>query len=149
MGRYSVTANKAGVAAANTQMFMLRAGAGQAVLLMELAVSVEAAPTTGPAWRLNRPTAAGTASTQIVPQAEDPDNVAALTRLDTAWSVAPTAAGVDLRRYATPNAIGSGIVWTFYDRPFRIPPAGGLLLINATSTGATVGSFNCYAVFSE
>lgn len=149
MGRYSVTTNRAGANTANTQMFQLRAGAGQTILLVEFAISVEVAPTTGPAWRLNRPTAAGTASTQVVPQPEDPDNTAALGRLDSAWSVAPTAAAVDLRRYATPNAIGSGIVWTFYDRPFRIPAAGALLLINGNATGATTGTFGMYAAFYE
>lgn len=149
MGRYSVTTNKAGINTANSTMFGVRAGTGQTALLVELAVSIEASPTAGPTWRLNRATAAGTASTQVVPQAEDPDNVAALTRLDSAWSVAPTAAAVDLRRYSTPTAVGSGIVWTFYDRPFRIAPTTNLLLINATAAGTTLGTFAIYAVFYE
>lgn len=149
MARYAVAANKAGVNTANTQMFMIRAGAGQSTFLLELALSIEVAPTTGPAWRLNRPTAAGTASTQATPQAEEPDAIAALTRLDSAWSVAPTAAGSDMRRYTTPNAIGSGIVWTWYERPLRIPAAGGLIVINANAAGATLGTFACYAIVQE
>jgi hypothetical protein len=123
MARYAGGTNKAGVNAANTQMFMIRAGAGQSTFLLELAVSVAVSPTTGPSWRLNRPTAAGTA--------------------------APTAATTDMRVYATPNAIGSGIVWTWYDRPLRIPAATGLILINANAAGATLGSFNFYALVQE
>jgi hypothetical protein len=115
MARYAGGTNKAGVNAANTQMFMIRAGAGQSTFLLELAVSVAVSPTTGPSWRLNRPTAAAT----------------------------------DMRVYATPNAIGSGIVWTWYDRPLRIPAATGLILINANAAGATLGSFNFYALVQE
>jgi hypothetical protein len=149
MARYAGGTNKAGVNTANTQMFMIRAGAGQSTFLLELAVSVAVSPTTGPSWRLNRPTAAGTASTQVTPQTEEPDAIAALTRIDTAWSAAPTAATTDMRVYATPNAIGSGIVWTWYDRPLRIPAATGLILINANAAGATLGSFNFYALVQE
>jgi hypothetical protein len=54
-----------------------------------------------------------------------------------------------MRVYATPNAIGSGIVWTWYDRPLRIPAATGLLLINANAAGTTLGSFNFYALVQE
>jgi hypothetical protein len=149
MARYAVATTKAGVNTANTQMFMIRAGTGQSTFLLELALSVTTAPTTGPAWRLNRPTAAGTASTQVTPQAEEPDAIAALTRLDSAWSAAPTAAGTDMRYYGTPNAIGSGIVWTWYERPLRIPATTGLLIINGNAAGATLGLFACYAIVQE
>lgn len=149
MARYEGGVSRAGVNTANTQMFMIRAGAGQSTYLLELAISVAVAPTTGPSWRLNRPTAAGTASTQTTPQAQEPDSIAALTRLDTAWSAAPANAATDLRLYATPNAIGSGIVWTWYDRPFRIPAATGLMVINANAAGTTLGTFNFYCVVQE
>jgi hypothetical protein len=146
---YSVTSNKAGVNIANTIMWTLRADATQRIWLVELGVSVEVAPTTGPAWRLNRVTATGTITTSIVPQPEDPDVPAALTRLDTVWSVNPTLGGVDLRRYATPSTIGSGIVWTWFDEPFVIPKSGGVAVVNANPSGATVGSMSVYARVRE
>jgi hypothetical protein len=146
--RYSVPHTKAGVNTANTMMWQLRP-INNRNLLVELALTVVVAPTTGPSWRLNRPTALGTSSATVTPQAEDTDVRTSDSRLDTAWSANPTAAAIDLRPYATPNAIGSGIVWTWYDQPLRIPTAGGLLIINGNATGATLGTFGIYAVFDE
>lgn len=147
MGRYSVTHAKAGVNTANTIMWQLKAASTERIWLVELALSIEVAPTTGPAWRLNRPTATGTSSATVTPQGEDPDIVTAVGVLDTAWSSNPTLGSVDLRRYATPNSIGSGIVWTWYDRPLVIPKSGGLCLVNANASGATTGTMSIYAVY--
>lgn len=149
MAWFSVTANKAGVNTANTTMFGIRADATQRIWLVELGLSVKVAPTTGPSWRLNRVTATGTVTTSIVPQPEDPDVAAALGRMDTVWSVNPTLGGVDLREYATPSTIGSGIVWTWFDEPFVIPKSGGLAVVNANATGTTLGTFTCYARIRE
>ena len=113
MSRYEVTHAKAGVNTANTIMWQLKAGSGQRVHLLELGLSIEVAPTTGPAWRLNRPTALGTSSATVTPQPEDPDITASTLVLDTAWSANPTLGGTDHRRFAIPTAIGSGIVWTW------------------------------------
>jgi len=147
--RYTVAATKAGVNTANTIMWQMRAAAGSYIRLVELAVSVATAPTTGPSWRLNRPTAIGTSTATVTPQTEDVDVAAAVTRLDTTWSAAPTLAATDARIYATPNAIGSGIVWTWYDRPYRVPGSGGLCLVNGNAAGATLGLFAIYCIFDE
>jgi len=149
MARYSVTHSKAGVNTANTIMWQLRSITPDRVELIELAVSVKVAPTTGPSWRLNRTTAIGTSSATITPQPEDIDTRACDARLDTTWSANPTLGGIDLREYATPNAIGSGIVWTWYDKPLRINIATGIALVNGNATGATLGTLVIYAVFDE
>jgi hypothetical protein len=149
MARYSVTNNKAGVNTANTTMWSLRAASGQRVWLYELGVFVEAAPTAAPVIRLNRQTANGTITTSITPQAEDSGNAAAVTLLDSVWSVAPTLAGTDLRRVPLPNAVGAGVVFTWYDSPLVIPVSGGLAIVNAIAAGATLGSLTTYAYFGE
>jgi hypothetical protein len=149
VARYSVTANKAGVNTANTWMFQLRAAATQRVWLYELGVFIEAAPTTPPVIRLNRPTAVGATFTSVVPQPEDPGNAAALTVLDTAATTPPTLAAVDMRRVPLPNSVGAGIVWTWGDTPLVIPVSGGLVVANAAATGATLGSLTIYAYLGE
>ena len=105
---------------------------------------------TGPAWRLNRGTALGTSSATVTPQLESlPTASAAVARLDTAWSANPTLAGTDLRVYGTPNSIGSGIVWTWYDQPLSLLVSTGICIVNANAAGATLGSFDIYVVFDE
>jgi hypothetical protein len=139
MSRHSVTHFKAGTAStANVIMWQLRAVSTQRIWLYELALSVAIAPnTSGPRWALNRPTATGTSTATVVPQAEDPDVPAAVSLLDTTWSANPTLGSVDLRNYTTPNAIGSGIVWTWYDQPFVIPKSGGLCIVNRNNPGTS------------
>lgn len=149
MARYSVTHVKAGVNTANTIMWAIRAASTDTVYLYELGLSVVTAPTTGPSFRLNRATAVGTSSATVTPQAEGALVTAATSRLDTAWSANPTAGGVDLRTYAVPNSIGSGIVWTWYDMPLILTVSTSILIINGNATGATLGSLGLYAVLDE
>lgn len=151
MPRYSVTHDKAGVNTANTIMWQLRAGTAARIQLLELGLSVITAPTVGPAWELNRPTAVGATFTSVTPQTEDDpaDVTAALGRLDHVMGTLPTLASTDLRKYATPNAIGSGIVWTWYDEPLRIAPTLSLAIVNGNATSTTLGLFSVYAVYRE
>lgn len=150
MARYSVTSNKAGVNTANTIMWQLRAVTNRAYLL-ELGLSVAVAPTTGPEFILNRSATAGTSSATVAPQLEGSLGAAATLLLDTAWSANPTLAAVPMRRYAVPNAIGSGIVWTWYDKPLEIEPAatGHICVINGNATGATLGNLDLYAIIDQ
>ena len=149
MSRYSMTATKAGINTANSAMWAIKAGASQRVQLLELGLSVAVAPTVGPAWRLNRPTAVGTATATVAPQAEESEVVEATALMETAWSAAPTLAAVDLRRFAIPNSIGSGIVWTWYDSPLVIPAGGSLVIVNGNAAGATLGTLSTYALVAE
>jgi hypothetical protein len=149
VARHEVTHLKAGVNTANTIMWQLRASSSGCIRLLELALSVSTAPTTGPSWRLNRPTAIGTSSATVAPQKQDSNSVAATALLDTTWSTPLTLAAIDLRRYTTPQTIGSGIVWTWYDQPLMIPLSMGIAIVNGNATGTTLGNFVVYAVFDE
>lgn len=150
MARYSATHRKAGVNTANTIMWQLRAASTNMIEIVELGLSVAVAPTTGPSWRLNRGTALGTSSATVQPQIESPPTVAASAALlDITWSANPTLGAIDLRQYATPNAIGSGIVWTWYDKPLPLLISTGICLVNGNATGTTLGSFDIYLIFDE
>lgn len=149
MARYSVTNTKAGINAANSVMWQLRAASTQRVFLLELGVFVATAPATAPQYRLNRSTAVGTSTATVAPQSEDPGNAAAVTVLDTAATTAPTLAATDMRRVPLAAAVGAGIVWTWYDTPLVIPVSGALDVVNAIAAGATLGSLTMYAYFNE
>jgi hypothetical protein len=147
VARYSVTSNKAGVNTANTIMWQLRAVTNRAYLL-ELGLSVAVAPTTGPEFILYRSLTQGATPTSVQPQPEGSLAPTMTAQLDTAWGTPPTLATVPMRRYAVPNAIGSGIVWTWYDKPLEIEPAttGQIIIVNGNATGATTGNLDLYAV---
>jgi hypothetical protein len=147
VARYSVTNAKAGVNTANTIMWMLRAVTNRAYLL-ELSLSVTVAPTTGPDFLVSRSATAGTSSATVTPQQEGSLAPASSLLLDTAWSANPTLAATPLRGQAVPNAIGSGQVWTWYDKPLEIEPAatGHIIISNVNATGATLGSMRLSAV---
>jgi hypothetical protein len=151
MSRNDVSHNKAGVTATASIMWQLRTTATQRVWIYEIGVSIATAPTTGPSWSINRPLTLGTSTATIVGQQEDPGVVAPVTLLETTWSAAPTRAATPnpLRRYATPNSIGSGIVWTWYDQPLVVPVSSGLQIWNDNAAGTTAGAFNIYIVFGE
>ena len=147
MARYEVGSNKAGVNTANTIMWQIKAVTNRAYLL-ELGLSVAVAPTTGPEFILYRSLTQGTSSATLVPQLIGSLGPTSTTVLDTTWSTAPTLTTVPLRRYAVPNAIGSGVVWTWYDRPLEIEPAttGQIIVVNGNATGTTLGNLDLYAV---
>ena len=149
MPRFDVTHTKAGVNTANTTMWTLRTPSTTRLLLLELALTVATAPTTGPTFRLGRTTAVGTSSATVTPQTQGSVTAAAGTLLDTAWSANPTLAATDMRNYAVANSIGSGVVWTWYDRPMEIAPSASIHVTNAAATGTTLGSLTIYAVFDE
>lgn len=150
MARYEASHLKAGVNAANTIMWQLRAGAASRVRIFEIGLTVATAPTTGPSWRLNRGTALGTSSATVTPEEQDPGGGAPVALLDTAWSVNPTLAATDLRRYATASSIGSGIVWTWPDhRPLIVPVSTGIVIVNGNATSTTTGFFVIYVVLEE
>jgi hypothetical protein len=149
VARFEVSNAKAGVNSPNTNMWQFRTAAGSRARIFEIALAVAVATTTGPSWRLNRSATLGTSSTTVAPEEQDPGGGAATALLDTAWSAAATTSTNDLRRYATPATIGSGIVWTWPDhRPLIVPVSSGLLIVNANATG-TLGSLLVTIVFEE
>lgn len=153
--RYGVSHTKAGVNTADTPMWLIHPGTNDTIKVYEIGLSIAGttSPTNGPMWRLARSTAFGTISTQVTPVVEGVVADTANGRLDVAWSVNPTtptqASFADLRRFQTTNAIGNGIVWTWYDEPLYVPTSAGLCVINGTAAGTTLGSFNIYVRFDE
>lgn len=139
--RYSASHKKAGILAANSQMWMIRSAATDSVKVSAIQVSVVIAPTNAPEWLLYKVTTAlGTATTQVVPVNLENAADAATARLDAVWSTAPTIPALEFDGYATPVSIGSGIVFSWGDY-VQIGPTNGLLIVNATAGGATLGSF--------
>jgi hypothetical protein len=150
MARFEVSHLKTGVNTANTIMWQFKTAAGSRARIFEIALAVSTATTTGPSWRLTRSATLGTSTATVAPEEQDPGGGAATVLLDTTWSANPTLVSTDLRRYATPQTIGSGIVWTWPDhRPLIVPVSSGLCVVNANATGATPGALVCTFVFEE
>lgn len=149
--RYNVGVSKAGVNAANTVMWQLRAPTRR-TRIFELGIFVETAPTTAPQFVLARATAGGTSSTSTLGLALHPEAPAATTTLDSAWSSAPTfaTAGPFIRRMSLPVTAGSGIIWTWPDGLIITTTATtNLVIANAAASGATLGLFSTYADWDE
>jgi hypothetical protein len=150
VARFEVSHRKAGVNTANTIMWQHRTTASSRVRIYEIALAVDTVTTTGPSWRLNRTTAVGTSTATVSPEEQDPGGGAATSLLDITWSSNPTLGSNDLRRYATPQTVGSGIVWTWPDhRPLIIPASAGMAIVNGNATGASTGFFVVTFVFEE
>lgn len=153
--RYGVSHTKAGVNTADTPMWVLRPGTNDAWKVYEIGVSVggSVVPTNGPMWRLARTSALGTQNAQVTPIIEESGADTPNGRLDVGWSANPTtptqASFGDLRRFSTTNAIGNGIVWTWYDTPLVIAAGSGLCVLNGVAAGAALGTFNIYVRFDE
>jgi hypothetical protein len=150
MPRFEVSNSKAGINAANSPMWQVKCAATSRCRIFEIALSIATAPTIAPSWRLCRSTALGTSTTTVAAEEQDPGGPAATTLLDTVWSTPPTLAALAMRRYATPNTAGSGIVWTWPDhRPFIVPLSTGIVVVNDIATSTTLGLFNISVVFEE
>jgi hypothetical protein len=151
--RYSASHTKAGVNTVDTVMWMLRPGSNDDMYVYEIGLSIQVAPTAGPMWRIARATGLGVTPVQATPVLEDPGATTANGRLDISWATLPTVAAQsafsDLRRYTPTNAIGNGIVWTWYDKPLFVASGAGLCIVNGNAAGATLGSFHVYARLDE
>lgn len=152
MDRYSISNSRAGVNAANTIMWQLRAtGTTTRVRLLEIGLGVKGAPTTAPAFQLVRTTAVGTSSTTTAGTPYDQNDSAAVGTLDSAWSANPTLGTGVLRESVMATTAGGQTFWTFYDQAIELPisTTGGLAIVNTVATGTTVGTFVCYMVWEE
>lgn len=151
MPAYSVGLTKAGVNTANTVMWQVRSNA-RVCRILEVAISIGTAPTTAPLYVLARSTATGTVSTSVAGQAHLTNDVAAVTLLESAWSVAPSfnTAGPFHRALGLPVTAGSGWVWTWpVDKPLILLANTGLCIANLNATGATLGLFATHVMFEE
>lgn len=154
MARFEVSNAKTGTNVANTIMWQFKTAASSRARIFEIGLSLATvnAGTSpqGPSWRLIRSATLGTSNATATAEEQDPGGGTATAVLDTGWTANPTLATVDMRRYATPNTMGSGIVWTWPDhRPFIVPLSSGVCIVNALTTGTTPGTVNCYVIFEE
>ena len=155
MARYGAgVTNKAGVNTADTIMFQLRATATtQRLLVRQVVFAVLTAPTNAPQPYLTFATANGTSSTTLAGQKYDNSDAAAIGTLDSAWSANPTITTTNkLAVGAMAVTAGGGWIWDFRDLPLVMQAsttAGGLAVVNAAATGATVGAFSISCVWDE
>lgn len=143
MGRYAA-AVRTPAAAAGAAYATLRCSATRDARVFEIGVATSAA--TLSSVGLGRPANTPVATTSTLGQAEDTSLGAGLTNADTAWSTAPTAPTVFMRRFAIPATAGLGFIWTFQNG-LVLPVSGQIVLWNF---GAGAGSaLDVYFVWDE
>lgn len=112
MPSYGAAVSKA-APATNTVACVIRAAAADDVEIREIGVfaSTAVASSIG----LVRTLTAGTPSTSMLVQPEDPSRPAGTCNVDTVFSVQPTLAATPLylRKIVLPNTIGAGMIWTW------------------------------------
>lgn len=155
MSRYGAgVTGRAGVNTADTVLFQLRAtSAVQRLKVLQIVFAVQSAPSTAPQPYLTRATANGTSSTTLAGQAYDPADATAIGTLDSAWSVNPTVTTANkIAVGAMAVTAGGGWVWDLRDMPIVLAAsttAGGLCIVNAAASGATLGTVSCNVVWQE
>jgi hypothetical protein len=107
--------------------------------LQEAGVFMGAA--TASTYSLGRPAANGvTPTSPVTVLAEDPANPAGTLTSALAWGTSPTNPTNDLRRWASPATIGTGVIWTF-PRGLLIAVSSNLVLQNLATNGAVDSYF--------
>lgn len=116
----------------------LRTAAADRAALLEAGIFMGAA--TASTYSLGRPAAAGvTPTSPVVLTAEDSGSPAATVDSALAWATSPTNPTIDMRRWASPATIGTGVIFTF-PRGLLIPISSNFVLQNLATNGV-VDSF--------
>ena len=155
MARYGAgVTNRAGVNSADTILFQLRAtGTTQRLLVRQVVFAVLTAPTNAPQPYLTFASANGTSSTTLAGQKFDNADAAALGTFDSAWSGNPTITTANkLTVGAMAVTAGGGWIWDFRDVPLVMQASttvGGLCIVNAAASGATVGAVSASVIWDE
>jgi len=152
MATYQVALNRAGVNAANAVLAELRAAGSDRAVLREVGISMAVLPTTAPRFVLARPNNVSAGGANNVPLPSDPaDGAAASSFILTGQTTVPTfaIAGPFLKVAGLPLTLGAGLIWTFPGEGLVVPLSGSLLLANLNASGATLGSFDIYAIWEE
>lgn len=90
----------------------LTTAAGDRAALLETGIFMAAA--TASVYSLGRPAALGvTPTSPVLLLAEDPANPVGTTSSVLAWATSPTNPTTDMRRWASPATIGTGVIFTF------------------------------------
>ena len=144
MSRYSVGVRTpaAGAAAAYCD---IRTTSTKPVYVLEIGCFSSAATASGVG--IGRPATLGTTSTTTLVQAEKSGDAAGVTVVGTAWSAAPTAPTIFMRRLTTPANTGAGFIFQWPPNSLLIPISGSLILSNF---GAGAGAaMDVYVVVDE
>ena len=136
-----------GVAAAAAAPYAsFHAGGTNRVKIREIGFFLSAATATS--IGLGRPANSPVATTSSLGQARDPAEPAATANADTAWSTAPTAPTIFMRRAALPATQGAGLIWTWPpDAPFVL--AAGAFLVFWNFGGAAGAAPDIYVCYEE
>jgi hypothetical protein len=153
MPNFSVALNRAGVNTANTVLAEMRTTASARMTLWEMIVTMAVLPTTAPRLVLARATNTPAGGTNNAPLQDDPAGTgptSAVSFFLTGQSTVPTFAtsGPWHRVTGLPLTLGAAFVWSF-PRGLVVPVSGSLLLANLNASGATLGSFDISANWSE
>ena len=142
MALYSIARRTTNVTSGQSAHSLITAATDRAALL-EAGIFMAAA--TASIYSLGRPAANGTTPTSpVTVLAEDPANPAATVTSALAWTTSPTSPTTDLRRWASPATIGTGIIFTF-PRGLIIAVSANFVLQNL----ATNGVVDSYFVIDE
>jgi len=96
---------------------------------------------TASTYSLGRPAAAGvTPTSPVLLLAEDPASPAATVNSALAWGTSPTNPTNDLRRWASPATIGTGVIFTF-PRGLLIAISSNFVLQNLATNGVVDSYF--------
>jgi hypothetical protein len=154
MARYGAGVTRAGVNTANTAYFNLFGGTGDRILIRQVIVAVQVAPTTAPQWYLVRTTARGTQASTLAGIALDSVDPASIGTLDVCGTGASQPTFTNTAWIQTGSlavTAGGAFVWTFYDLPLIVPAtaAAGLAVANSLASGTTTGNFTCSFLWDE
>lgn len=142
MAVYSIARRTTNVTSGQSAHTIYTASTDRAALL-EAGIFMGAA--TASTYSLGRPAAAGiTPTSPVLLLAEDAGGPAATVNSALAWSTSPTSPTNDLRRWASPATIGTGVIFTF--------PRGVIIAVSANfvlQNLATNGVVDSYFVVDE
>ena len=133
MSIYSLALRSTGLTIANASASIVTAASKRVKLLQ---CSMIQATGTAQTLGLGRPATAGTPTTPILFQADEPADPASVTSGYLTWSAQPTAPTIFHRRWNSAATIGVGIIWTF-PRGLGIAVSSSLVVWNVTTAVAT------------
>lgn len=154
MARYGAGVTRSGVNTANTAYFNLFGGTGERLLVRQVVVNVQVAPTTAPMFYLARSTVRGTQASTLGGLPFDGADVGATATLDVCGTGASQPTFSNTSWMATGGlavTAGGAWVWSFWDVPLIVPAtaAAGLVVANNSASGATTGTFTCSYIWDE
>lgn len=138
MAVYSIARRTTNTTSGNSAHSLITTANDRAALL-EAGVFMGAA--TASTYSIGRPAAAGvTPTSPVALLAEESAETTGQTTSALAWGTSPTNPTNDLRRWASPATIGTGIIWTF-PRGLIIPVSANLVLQNLATNGVVDSYF--------